>query len=150
MVVTSESQLAELVDVSRSDGNIGGNSPTQQDNEVASSVGDAPSLPGGECKVRYLSGDEGATDQSSIIVPVAFYGRHPFSHASETGGGDETGSELLVAGTSKQTQEQAANRGEPPHLSGRSRAILKEYFGESPSVRFPVGHTIVSFIEPQV
>ena len=152
VVVTSESQLAELVDVTHSDGNTGGNSPAQQDNEVASSVGDAPTLPGGECKVRYLtapSGDEVATDQSSMVVPVALSGRHPFSHASEAERGDETGSELLVPGTSKQTQGQATNQGEPPHLS-RSRAILKEYFDESPSVRLPVGHTTVSFTEPQV
>ena len=102
-----------------------------------------PPLPDGEFKVRYLtdpSGDEGATDQSSVIVLVALYGRHPFSHASETEGGDETGSELLVPGTS----------GQPPHLSGRSRAILKEYFDESTSTRVPVGQTTVTFTEPQV
>ena len=37
-----------------------------------------------------------------------------------------------------------------PHLSGRSRAILKEYFDEPPATRLPVGHTTVSFTEPQV
>ena len=65
-------------------------------------------------------------------------------------GGDETGSELLVPGTNKQTPGQATSQGEPPHLSGRSRVILREYFDESPSIRFPVGHTTVSFTEPQV
>ena len=55
VVATSESQLAELVDVTHSDGNAGGNSPAQQDNEAASSVGDAPPLPGGECKIHYLT-----------------------------------------------------------------------------------------------
>ena len=129
-----------------------GNSPTLHDTEVASSVGDAP-LPGGEIRVRYLtepSGDECATDQSSVIVPVALYGRHPFSHASETEGGDETGSELLVPGTSRQASKQGTTHKEPPHLSGRSRAILKENFDESPSTRFPVGQTTVTFTEPQV
>ena len=128
VVEASGSPLAELVDVTHSD-NTGGNTPTHQDNEAVSSVGDAPPLPGGECKVRYLtdpSGDEGATDQSSMVIPVSLYGRHPFSHASETEGGEETGSELLVPGTSKQTPGQATSQGEPPHLSGRSRVIPKE------------------------
>ena len=153
VVESSDSQLAEFVDVDLPGNNTGGNSPAQQDTEVASSVGDAPPLPGGEFKVRYLtdpSGDEGATYQSSVIVPVALYGRHPFSHASETEGGDETGSELLVPGTSGQTPGQSSTQKEPPHLSGRSRAILKEYFDESPSTRFPVGQTTVTFTEPQV
>ena len=106
VVETSDSQLAELLDVDLPGNNTSGNSPVQQDTEVASSVGDAPSLTGGEFKVRYLtdpSGDEGATDQSSVFVPVALYGRHPFSQTSETEGGDDTGSELLVPGTSGQT-----------------------------------------------
>ena len=85
-----------------------------------------------------------------MIVPVALYGRHPFSHASETEGGDEIGSELPVPGTSGQTPGQGTTQKEPPHLSGRSRAILKEYFDESPSTRFPVGQTTVTFTEPQV
>ena len=133
--------------------NTGGISPAQQDTEVASSVGDAPPLPGGEFKVRYLtdpSGDEGATDQSSVIVPVALDGCHPFSHASETEWGDETEPKLLVPGTSGQTPGQGTIQKEPPHLSGRSRAILKEYFDEPPSTRFPVGQTTVTFTEPQV
>ena len=145
--------MAELVDVDLPGNNTSGNSPVQQDTEVASSVGDAPPLPGGVFKVRYLtdpSGDEGATDQSSVFVPVALYGRHPFSHTSETEGGDDTGSELLVPGTSGQTPGQGTTQKEPPHLSGRSRAILKEYFDESPSTRFPVGQTTVTFTEPQV
>ena len=85
-----------------------------------------------------------------MIVPVALYGRHPFSHSSGTEGGDETGSELPVPGTSGQTPGQGTTQKEPPHLSGRSRAILKEYFDESPSTRFPVGQTTVTFTEPQV
>ena len=153
VVVTSESQLAELVNVSQPHDDPSGHSPVRQDTEATSSVGDAPSLPGGECKVRYLtdpSGDEGVTDQSSLVIPVALYGRHPFTHASETGTEDDTGSELLVPSTSKQPPGQDKTEGGPPHLSGRSRAILKEYFDESPATRLPVGHTTVSFTEPQV
>ena len=153
VVESSGSQLAELVDVTQPDTNIEGDSLAHQDYDAASSIGDAPPLPGGECKIRYLtdpSGDEGATDQSSVVVPVALYGYTPFAHASETEGGDETASELPVPGTSRQAPGQAESHREPPHLSGRSRAILKEYFDESPSVRLPVGHTTVSFTEPQV
>ena len=43
VVETSDSQLPELVDVDLPGNNKGGNSPAQQDTEVASSVGDAPS-----------------------------------------------------------------------------------------------------------
>ena len=170
MVETPDSQLAELVDADLPGNNTGGNSPAQQDTEVASSVGEnssnntggnspaqqdteVASSVGGEFKVRYLtdpSGVEGATDQSSVIIPVAPYGRHPFSHASETEGGNETGPELLVPGTSGQTHGQGTTQKEPPHLSGRRRAILKEYFDESPSTRFPVEQTTVTFTEPQV
>ena len=42
VVETSDSQLAELVDVDLPGNNTSGNSPAQQDTEVASSVGDAP------------------------------------------------------------------------------------------------------------
>ena len=153
VVETSDSQLAELVNVDLPGNNTSGDPPEQQDTEVASSVGDAPPLPGGEFKVRYLtdpSGDEGLTDQSGIFVPVALYGRHPFSHTSEPEEGDDTRSEPLVPGTSGQTPGQCAIQKEPPHLSGRSRAILKEYFDESPSTRFPVGQTTVTFTEPQM
>ena len=153
VVVTSESQLVQLVDVTQSNDNTGGNSPACQDTEAASSVGDAPPLPGGECRVRYLtdpSGDEGATDQSSMVVPVALYGRHPFTHVSEIETGNETGSELLVPGTIKQIPGQVESKGGPPHLSGRSRAILKDYFDESTPTRLPVGHATVFFTEPQV
>ena len=108
-----------------------------------------PPLPGGEFKVRYLtdpSGDEGLTDQSGIFVPVALYGRHPFSHTSELEEGDDTRSEPLVPGTSGQAPGQCAIQKEPPHLSGRSRAILKEYFDESPSTRFPVGQPLLPLL----
>ena len=124
VVVTSESQLAELVNVSEPHDDPRGHSPVHQDAEATSSVGDAPSLPGGECKVRYLtdpSGDEGVTDQSSLVIPVALYGRHPFTHTSETGTEDDTGSELLVPSTSKQSPGQDKTEGAPPS------------FGEKPS-----------------
>ena len=112
VVESSGSQLAELVDVTQSDANVESDSLAHQDCDAASSIGDAPPLPGGECKIRYLtdpSGDEGATDQSSVVVPVALYGYTPFAHASETEGGDETVSELLVPGTSGQAPGQAGN-----------------------------------------
>ena len=42
------------------------------------------------------------------------------------------------------------NQDRLPDLSGRSRAILKEYFEEASPIRLPVGHTTVVFTEPQV
>ena len=115
--------------------------PPKANSENVSSVCDAPSLHGGECKVRFLaeeSEDDGGTEQSSLAVPVALYGRHPFSHGSGTEGGDETGSDVQVPGTSSKPPIKTATTDEPPQLSGRSRAILKEYFDEAPPVRLPM------------
>ena len=42
------------------------------------------------------------------------------------------------------------NQDRLPDLSGRSRAILKEYFEEASPIRLPVGHPTVAFTEPQV
>ena len=151
--MSSESQLPHFVTSSQVQETAANDSPPQTDNDNISLVCDAPSLPGGECKVRYLAGqseDDGGAKQSSLGIPDALYGRHPFSHLSETEGRDDTGSDVQVPGTSGNPTTSATARGEPPNLSGRSRAILKEYFDESPLVRLPVGQTSVLFTEPQV
>ena len=123
VVMTSGSQLPELVDPAHSGNNTNGDSPAQHDSEAVYSVCDAPSLPGGECKVRYSayqSEDDGGTEQSSLLVPVASYGRHPFSHGSETEGGDETGSELLVPGASKQPLRSSRPKENPHNFPGEA------------------------------
>ena len=123
VVMASDSQLPQLVDPAHSGNNTNGDSPSQHDSEAVSSVFDAPSLPRGECKVRYSanqSEDVGGTEQSSLLVPVALFGRHPFSHGSETEGGDETGSELLVPGSSKQPPTNVLSQREPHIFPGEA------------------------------
>ena len=141
VVTASESRLLDLSDTAQPGEAANSDSPPQANSENVSSVCDAPSLHGGECKVRFLaeeSEDDGGTEQSSLAVPVALYGRHPFSHGSGTEGGDETGSDVQVPGTSSKPPIKTATTDEPPQLSGRSRAILKEYFDEAPPVRLPM------------
>ena len=94
-----------------------------------------PSLPGEECKFGILAGqseDDGGTEKSSLAVPVALYGRHPFSPEWEAEGEDETDSDAQVPCTGSKLPTKTATEAEPPQLSERSRAILKEYFDETP------------------
>ena len=154
VIIASESQLPELRD--RTDpepANISG-APSRTDDENASSICDAPALPGGAPQVHFLGGqsdEEKTADEVSQVNPVALYGFNPFHTESGTEGGDDTSSEALIPGTSKdlapQTQPTQSKFSE---LSGRSRAILKEYFDEAAPIRLPVGHSTVAFTEPQI
>ena len=154
IIVTSESQLPELRD--RSDPettNISG-APSRTDSENASSICDAPALPGGTPQVHFLGGqsdEEKTADEVSQVNPVALYGFNPFHTDSGTEGGDDTSSEVLVPGTSKDLAPQTQpTQSRFSDLSGRSRAILKEYFDEAAPIRLPVGHSTVAFTEPQI
>ena len=142
VIITSESQLPELRD--RTDpesANISG-AHSRTDNENASSVCDAPALPGKVPQVHFLGGQ---------INPVALYGFNPFYTESGTEGGDETSSEVLVPGTSKDpAPNPQSTQSRFPDFFGRSRAILKEYFDEAAPIRLPEGHSTVPFTEPQI
>ena len=152
--MTSGSQLPELQDATESGQAANNNSPPLTDNDNVSSICDVPALPGGESKVQILpdqSGDDSATEESNLVVPVVLYRRHPFSRESGIEGGDETCSDGQAPETSKMTSVKFQTaKDDPPHLSGRSRAILKEYFDEASPVSLPVGHTTVAFTEPHV
>ena len=73
------------------------------------------------------------------------YGQPLFVTESGTEGGDESHSDSHVPGPSTRAEQSTI-----PHLSGRSRAILKEYFNEATPVRFPVGHNTIALTEPQM
>ena len=147
IIVTSESQLPELRDrTGLETANISG-APSRTDDENASSICDAPALPGMTPQVHFLGGqgdEEKTADEVSQVNPVALYGFNPFHPQSGTEGGDDTNSEMLIPGTSKDL----APRTQPTQsrlsgFSGRSRAILKEYFDEAAPIRLPVGHSTV-------
>ena len=82
--------------------------------------------------------------------PTLYSGK-PFETESGTEASDESGLATLVpkrdvttSSTSKKLDEQL------PELSGRSRAILKTYFGETKPFDPPQGHPTVAFTEPQM
>ena len=154
IIVTSESQLPELRD--RTDPEMANISraPSRTDDENASSICDVPALPGMAPHVHFLGGqsdEEKTADEVSQVNPVALYGFNPFHPESGTEGGDDTSSEMLIPGTSKDLAPRAQpTQSRPSDLSGRSRAILKEYFDEAAPIRLPVGHSTVAFTEPQI
>ena len=128
-------------------------SRTDEDN--ASSICDVPALRiGGDRTVRFAVGlgdEEESTGESSRLVPVELYGRPLFGPKSGTECEGDTGSEgqLLESGKTW-TAGGSSHLDKLPDLSGRRRAILKEYFEEASPIRLPVGHTTVAFTEPQV
>ena len=154
VIITSESQLPELLDGTEPElVNVGG-APSRTDEENASSVCDAPALPGGAPRVHFLadqSEEEKTIKETSQVNPVALYGFNPFNTQSGTEGGDETNSEIQIPGTSKDPApgSELLHSG-LPDLSGRSRAILKEFFDEPSPIHLPVGHSTVAFTDPQI
>ena len=154
VVMTSGSQLPELRD--REDPNqseaSGIQSKTDEDN--ASTVCDVPALPGGDPKVRFAvsrSEEEESTEESSRLVPVELYGYPPFAPETETECEGDTSSEKQPLGPGNTCGTSGGlSQDRLPDLSGRSRAILKEYSEEASPIRLPVGHTTVAFTEPQV
>ena len=154
VVMTSGSQLPELRD--REDPNqseaSGIQSKTDEDN--ASTVCDVPALPGGDPKVRFAvsrSEEEESTEESSRLVPVELYGYPPFAPETETECEGDTSSEKQPLGPGNTCGTSGGlSQDRLPDLSGRSRAILKEYFEEASPIKLPVGHTTVAFTEPQV
>ena len=146
--LTCGSQLPELRNLTSSDHVNFSDPQSRTDGDDVSSVCDEPALPGGGPKVQFLVGqseEDESMEETSQIVPVELYGHPPFVTESSTEGGDESCSESQVPGPSARTEQSNI-----PHHSGRSRAILKEYFDEAIPVRFPVGHDIIALTEPQM
>ena len=154
VIEASESQLPELRNRNESGPLDGSGVQPRTDEDNASSVCDVPSLPGGDPKVRFteeLGEEEESTGESSRLVPVELYGRPPFGPESETECERETSSEGQPLGTGKtRTAGGSSSQGKLPELSGRSRAILKEYFDLASPIRLPVGHTTIALTEPQM
>ena len=154
VIEASESQLPELRNRDESGPLDGSGVQPRTDEDNASSVCDVPSLPGGDPKVRFteeLGEEEESTGESSRLVPVELYGRPPFGPESETECERETSSEGQPLGTGKtRTAGGSSSQDKLPELSGRSRAILKEYFDLASPIRLPVGHTTIALTEPQM
>ena len=97
--------------------------------------------------MREKTGD----DSSQNSCPVV-YGAIPVCPESGTEGGDETEANFCSThqpgGPSSFTTR--PHEGTLRELSGRSRAILKQYFDETEPISFLVGHPTVAITESQV
>ena len=126
----------------------------QQDEDNSSSVHDAPALPGTVTTATYIS-DYGKLDKpnESSDQQYDLYGyrdtlRSIDSAAVETLESDFDIQHPQVPGTS--SSQLGATGLRLHNLSGRSRATLKQYFGEAKPDTLPQGHPVVTFTEPQL
>ena len=126
----------------------------QADDDAASSLCDGPSLPGGVNRVKFLAdsseGEKTGDDSSQVGCP-ALYGEIPVGSQSGSEGGDETDANSFSANRPGPSRTTAHPQEETQReLSGRSRAILKQYFDEAEPFSFSMRHQSVAFSESQV
>ena len=97
------------------------------------------------------AGIEESGDVSSLASDPPLYGHIPIG--TEIVAGEEGSSLESFGHVPDQTQSTATAPQDAglKELSGRSRAILKQYFYEdAEAITFPLGHRTVSFTESQV
>ena len=94
--------------------------------------------------------DKAGDDSGRVSCPV-FYGTIPGVSDPDTDEANRDATnenpDMQMGATRTSTKP---NAGEVRELSGRSRAILKQYFHDTDAYTFPVGHRSVSFTEPQI
>ena len=146
---TSRTQLTELLPVQTNDKKVRGEKELSGEN-TSSSLHDAPPLPDGVSIVRYLTDaseaelPEGNEDPE---VPLLYTGI-PQGFESGTERGDDSSSHQIdQPGPSSSTGQTHFKLHE---LSGRSRALLKEFFETTEAFRLPLGHPTVAFSETQL
>ena len=151
---SSRTTLPELLPVVTSTNEISAVSFLQTETDDGSSTCDAPRLPTGEIKVRYLDDSTGAEetgDTSSQASGQPLYGFVPISTAGERRGEESSSETFAHFPDPSQPGTSVPHDSAIRELSGRSRAILKQYFDEDAStISFPLGHRTVAFTEPQV
>ena len=150
---SSLTALPELVTTCGTSVNVSAASFLQHETDEGSSVCDAPKLPTGVTDVIYLddvTGTEEAGDTSSQASGPALYNFQPVGNATETAEESSVDTSIHrpdIMRPSTSTGKDSKVR----ELSGRSRAILKQYFDEdATTINFPLGHRTVAFTEPQV
>ena len=150
---SSLTALPELVTTCGTSVNVSAASFLQHETDEGSSVCDAPKQPTGVTDVIYLddvTGTEEAGDTSSQASGPALYNFQPVGNATETAEQSSVDTSIHrpdIMRPSTSTGKDSKVR----ELSGRSRAILKQYFDEdATTINFPLGHRTVAFTEPQV
>ena len=145
----SRTQLTELLPVQTNDEDVRGEKELSGE-ETSSSLYDAPPLPDGVSVVRYLtdaSEGEFPEQNEDPEVPLLYTGI-PQGFESGTEGGDESSSlQIDQPGPSSSTGQTHFKLHE---LSGRSRALLKEFFETTEAFQLPLGHPTVAFSETQL
>ena len=153
IVLDSESQLPEPLPTVGSNQETAAQVTMQTDDDNTSSLCDAPSLPGGQPKVRFFlsQGDGESSEETSQLDHFELYGRNAVDSESGTDGGDESGFGAHKCGSGRTVDPTNATESDKlPHLSGRKRALLKRYFEEMDPFRLSVGHPTVAITESYV
>ena len=152
---STQTELPELLTTYGTSANMSAASFLQHETDEGSSVCDAPKLPTGVTDVVYLddvTGTEEAGDTSSQASGPALYSFQPVGNVAETAGESSVDTPIHRPDNMRpSTSTSAGQDSGVRELSGRSRAILKQYFDQdATTINFPLGHRTVAFTEPQV
>ena len=146
----SRTQLTELLLVQSNEGEESRGQRRPSEENTSSSVHDVPPLPVGASVVRYLTeASEGELFEESEdpTVPLLYSGIPQGSESGTEGGDESSAHQIDPAAPSTSTGQ---TRFKLHELSGRSRALLKEYFETAEAFRLPLGHPTVAFLEGQI
>ena len=153
VTTTAESSLPELVPVTAPLIREHSGTHLSAGEDTASSIYEVPALPGlSTQKIPPIELSDAEKTEDEISRLGYHHTRNAAFGDTESGteGGDESGPATEVA-----IQAEPRASGRPTNvpiqeLSGRSRAILKQFFDETPPFSLPVGHPTVAFSEPQL
>ena len=126
----------------------------QQDADNSSSVHDVPPLPGTVTTATYIS-DYGELDKpdESSDQQIDLYGYRDTLKSTESAADETQESDFSIRhpqGPGTSSSQFEATGLKLYDLSGRSRATLKQYFGEAKPTTLPQGHPVKTFTKPQL
>ena len=153
ITTTAECSLPELVPVTTPLIREHSGTHLSAGEDTASSIYEVPALPG--LSTQKILPNE-LSDAEKTEDEISRLGYHHTRNAlfadSESGteGGDESGPATEVAFQAEPGASGRATNVPIQELFGRSRAILKQFFDETPPFSLPVGHPTVAFSEPQL
>ena len=153
ITTTAESSLPELVPVAISLIREHPGTYLSAGEDTSSSIYEVPALPGLPDQRKLPNELSDAEKTEDEISRLGYHHAQNIAFGdpeSGTEGGDESG-----AATETTSQAEPGTSGRTAdvpmqELSGRSRAILKQFFDETPPFSLPVGHPTVAFSEPQL
>ena len=121
--------------------------------DTASSIYEVPALPGlSTQKIPPIELSDAEKTEDEISRLGYHHTRNAVFGDTESGteGGDESGPATEVAFQAEPGASGRATNVPIQQLSGRSRAILEQFFDETPPFSLPVGHPTMAFSEPQL